>query len=69
MKLGDNGDFVKNQLVKHKYNGELWYQFEVLVKNMETISVEWTAIFNNNNNNVPVFAQLHNLVEHRLFYF
>ena len=39
VKLEDNRELVQNQALKH-VDRELIYQSDVLVKNMETISVE-----------------------------
>ena len=43
--LEDNSDLVQDQALKHEESRELRYQSDVLVKNMETISVELTTIF------------------------
>ena len=38
--LEDNGELVQDQALKNEDNRDLRYQYDVLVKNMETISVE-----------------------------
>ena len=40
VKLEDNREFVQDQALKHEDRSVLKYQSNVLVKNMETISVE-----------------------------
>ena len=40
VKLEDNRELVQYQALKHKDSRELLYQSDVLVKNMETISVD-----------------------------
>ena len=40
VKLEDNRELVKDQALKHEDSRDLRYQYDVLVKNMETISVE-----------------------------
>ena len=45
VKLEDNRELVQDQALKHKDSRELWDQSDVVVKNMETLSVEWTTIF------------------------
>ena len=39
-KLEDNSELDQDQALKHENNRELIFQSNVLVKNMETISVE-----------------------------
>ena len=39
-KLEDNRELDQDQALKHEDNRDLRYQYDVLVKNMETISVE-----------------------------
>ena len=43
--LEDNSELVQDQALKHEESRELRYQSDVLVKNMETISVELTTFF------------------------
>ena len=45
VRVKDNRELVLDQALKHEIRRELWDQSDVLVKNMETISVEWTTIF------------------------
>ena len=45
VKLEDNTKLVQDQAVKQENRKELWYLFDVLVRNMETQTVEWTTIF------------------------
>ena len=40
LKLKDNSELVQDQAVKHEKRKELRYQYDVLVRNMETLSVE-----------------------------
>ena len=40
MKVEDNRDLVQDQALKHEESRELRYQYDVLVKKMETISVD-----------------------------
>ena len=40
VKLEDNRDLVQDEASKHEDSRELRYQYDVLVKNMETISVD-----------------------------
>ena len=44
-RVKDKRELVLDQALKHEIIRELWDQSDVLVKNMETISVEWTTIF------------------------
>ena len=39
-KLEDNRDLDQDQALKHQNNRELIFQYNVLVKNMETINAE-----------------------------
>ena len=43
VELEDNREIVKDQALKHKDNRDQIFQSNMLVKNMETISVEWTT--------------------------
>ena len=45
VKLEDNRELVQDQALKHEDSRELRNQSDVLVKNIETISVELTTIF------------------------
>ena len=45
VKLEDNRELVQYQALKHKDSRELWYQSDVLVKNIETKNVDLTTIF------------------------
>ena len=45
VKLEDNRELVQDQALKHEDRSVLKYQSNVLVKNIETISVELTTIF------------------------
>ena len=45
VKLEDNSKLVQDQAVKQENRKELRYLFDVLVRNMETQTVEWTTIF------------------------
>ena len=40
IKLEDNSKLVQDQAVKHEKRKELRYQYDVLVRNMETLTVE-----------------------------
>ena len=40
VKLEDNRELVQDQVLKHEDRSVLIYQSDVLVKNMETISIE-----------------------------
>ena len=40
VKLEDNRDLVQDEALKHEDSRDPRYQYDVLVKNMETISVE-----------------------------
>ena len=40
LKLEDNSELVQDQAVKHEKRKELRYQYDVLVRNMETLSEE-----------------------------
>ena len=44
-KLEDNRELDQDQALKHEDNRELIFQSNELVKNMETISVEWITFF------------------------
>ena len=43
--LEDNRELLQDQALKHEDSRELIYQSDVLVKNMDTLSVELTTIF------------------------
>ena len=43
--LEDNSEVFQDQALKHEDSRELIYQSDVLVKNMDTLSLEWTTIF------------------------
>ena len=43
--LEDNRELFQDQALKHEDSRELRYQSDVLVKNMDTLSVVWTTIF------------------------
>ena len=43
--LEENRELVQDQALKNEDSRDLRYEYDVLVKNMETITVEWTTIF------------------------